>query len=101
MKLKKLRSFASTGLIVVVSGVILSSCTCKVKDDQLSKLAELRRQERTLSSELTAQQNAKAKLDNELNARTAEVKDCHGKLEIVKQRLSVWPNIWSDYTPQP
>jgi len=101
MKLKKVKSVVSTGLIVVVSGIILSSCRCDVRSDQLAKLAELRRQERNLNSEITAQQNAKSRLDSELVTRTAEVNDCKSKLEIVKQRLAAWPNIWPDYTPKP
>jgi len=101
MNLKKIKSFVSMGLIIVVSFGVFTGCPCKVKDDQLAKLADLRRQERALSSEITAQQNAKSKLTSELTARTAEVNDCNSKLEIVKQRLAAWPNIWPDYTPAP
>ena len=99
MEIKKLKSVVSAGLVVVVSGVMLSSCTCKVKDDQLAKLAELRRQERSINSDITTQQNTIARLNGELATRTAEVTDCSGKLEIVKQRLAAWPNIWPDWTP--
>lgn len=87
------------GLIIVVSAAFLSSCKCRVKDDQLAKLADLRRQERALSSDVTAQQNTAARLRAELAARTAEVNDCNSKLGIVKQRLDAWPNIWPDWTP--
>ncbi len=101
MKIKKFRSLISTGVLVVVAGFIFSGCTCKIKDDQLSKLAELRRQEKSLNSEISDLQNAKAKVDRELQTRKSEYNDCNGKRDIVKQRLSVWPNIWPDYTPQP
>lgn len=102
MKLKKLKSVVATGLIIVVSSIMLSSCgKCKVKDDQLAQLAELRRQERALNSELTTQQNTVARLNGELATRTAEVNDCSSKLELVKQRLAAWPNIWPDWTPAP
>lgn len=101
MKLKKFSSVASLGIAVVTTGVILSSCTCKIKDEQLAELAELRRNERSLSSDLTTQQNLKTKLESELQSRVKEVKDCGDRLEIVKQRLSIWPNIWPDFTVQP
>jgi peptidoglycan hydrolase CwlO-like protein len=101
MKLKKITSFVSMGLLMVSSVIILSSCSCKINEDQLAKLAELRRQEKSLNSEITAEKNAKAKLDNELQSRTNEANDCSAKRDIVKQRLSSWPNIWPDYTVQP
>ena len=101
MKIKKIGSLISMSIIVVCAGFILSGCKCKIKDDQLTKLAELRRQERSLNSEISDLQNTKAKVDRELQTRTSEYNDCNGKRDIVKQRLSVWPNIWPDYTPQP
>jgi len=101
MKIKKFMSLIHTGILVIVAGFILSSCTCKIKEDQLSKLAELRRQEKTLNSEIADLQNAKARVDRELQTRTTEYNDCDGRRSIVKQRLSVWPNIWPDYTPEP
>ena len=101
MKLKKISSFVATGLIIVAMAALLSGCKCRIKEDQLARLAELRSQERTLNSELTAQQNAKTRLEAELRTRTTELNDCNSIIEIVKQRLSVWPNIWPDYTPQP
>jgi peptidoglycan hydrolase CwlO-like protein len=101
MKLKKLKSVLMAGVIIVVLGIMLSSCKCKVKDETLATIAELRRQERALSSDLTTQQNTVARLTGELASRTAEANDCSSKLEIVKQRLAAWPNIWPDWTPAP
>jgi septal ring factor EnvC (AmiA/AmiB activator) len=101
MKFKKTGSLVSLSFLAVSLCIVFSSCSCKITDEQLAKIADLRRQERTLNSEITAQQNAKAKLDGELKSRTAEVNDCNSRKEIVKQRLSVWPNIWPDYTPEP
>ena len=101
MKIKKIGSRISMGIIIVCSGLFLTACPCKIKDDQLTKLAELRRQERSLNGEISDLQNTKAKVDRELQTRTSEYNDCNGKRDIVKQRLSVWPNIWPDYTPQP
>ena len=101
MKIKKVKSLIHSGIAVVVAGFILSSCTCKIKDDQLAKLAELRRQEKSLNSEIADLQTAKARVDRELQTRTTEYNDCDGRRDIVKQRLSAWPNIWPDYTPEP
>jgi peptidoglycan hydrolase CwlO-like protein len=100
MKIKRFGSLISMSLLILVTGFILSSCTCKIKEDQLSKLTELRRQERSLTSEISDMQNTKAKVDRELQTRQSEYNDCDGRRDIVKQRLSVWPNIWSDYSPK-
>ncbi|MPM79236.1 hypothetical protein SDC9_126269 [bioreactor metagenome] len=101
MKFKKMGSLISLTFVIVAGSIILSSCTCKISEEQLSKIAEMRRQEKTLNSEITTQQSAKAKLDREVQTRTAEANDCNSKRNIIKQRLSAWPNIWPDYTPQP
>jgi outer membrane murein-binding lipoprotein Lpp len=100
MELKKLGSLVSMGIVVLGGTLVLSSCTCKVNEEQLAKLADIRKQEKTLNSEISEQQNAKSKVDRELQARTNEANDCNGRRDIVKQRLSSWPNIWPDYTPQ-
>ena len=88
MKFKKVRILFSAVLVVVGMSIILSGCKCNVKDDQLAKLAELRRQEKSLNSEVSEKQSAKAKIDSECQKRTTELKDCNGKKEIVKQRLA-------------
>ena len=101
MKIKRFGSLISMTLVVFVAGLVLSSCTCKIKEDQLSKIADLRRQERSLTSEISDVQNTKARVDRELQTRQSEYNDCDGRRGIVKQRLSAWPNIWPDYTPEP
>jgi len=101
MKIKKFRSVASLGITVLTTGIILSSCTCKIKDEQLAELAELRRKEKAISSEITTQQNLKAKLDREVQARAAEVKNCNERLEVIRQRSSNWPNVWTDNNVKP
>lgn len=99
MKFKKIGFLMSTLFVLIATTILLSSCTCKIREDQLAKLAELRRQEKSIGSEISEQQSAKAKIDNELRQVTSEANDCNSRRDIVKQRLSVWPNIWSDYTP--
>lgn len=101
MKIKKIGSFASICAVVVTSIIVFSSCTCKINDEQLAKLAEMRRTEKSISSEIANQQSAKAKVDRELQVRTSEANECNGRRDIVKQRLSAWPNIWPDYTVEP
>ena len=89
MKFTKLRSFLSAMLMVAICSVMLASCKCKIKDDQLAKIAELRRQEKSLQSEIQEKQSQKARVDAELQSRTNELNDCNKKREIVKQRLAV------------
>ena len=100
MNIKKMVSLILISLLIGSTGLVLSGCKCKVKEDQLARLAELRRQERALNSEISDVQNTRPRLDRELQTRSSEYNDCDGKREIVKQRLSVWPNIWPDYSPE-
>ncbi len=101
MKLKKIVSGASFCITILIGSVIITSCSCKITEEQLEKIADLRRQEKTVSSEITSTQNERAKMNKELQARKAEADDCNQKRNIVRQRLSQWPNIWPDYTVQP
>ncbi len=100
MKIKKISSLIFLTAIFS-SSVIMTSCSCKVTDEQLAQIAELRRQQKTISAKVTSTQNEKAKMNRELQNRQAEADDCNKRKDIVKQRLNQWPNIWPDYTPQP
>jgi len=87
MKFKKIKSLCSIALMIAIACIMLTSCKCKIKDPQLEKISELRRQEKSLNSEIQEKQNQKARVDTELNARKSELNDCDKKLAIVKQRL--------------
>ena len=101
MKIKKIVSSASFYIAVLASSVILTSCSCKITDEQLGKIADLRRQEKSINTEITNVQNERAKLNKELQARKAEADDCNEKRNTVRLRLSQWPNVWPDYTVEP
>ncbi len=100
MKFKKISSLILLTAIFS-SSVIMTSCSCKVTDEQLAQIAELRRQQKAVSAEITSTQNEKSKMNRELQNRKTEADNCNKKRDIVKQRLNQWPNIWPDYTPQP
>ncbi len=101
MKLKKIASLASVGITVIATSLILSSCSCKISEEQLKTLSDLRRQEQAVNADITSLQNEKSKTEREIQARKSEADECNQKRQIVKQRLSSWPNIWPEYTPQP
>jgi len=88
MKFKKLRALLSVAIMIAITSVMLTSCKCKIKDNQLERIAELRRQERSLQSEIQDKQNQKSRVDSELNREKSQLDDCNKKLEIVKQRLA-------------
>ena len=88
MKFKQLKSLLSVAVMILITSVMLMSCKCKIKDNQLERIAELRRQERSLQSELTEKQQQKARIDAELNRERAILDECDKRRELVKQRLA-------------
>lgn len=101
MKLKKVCSLVCMGATIATSVVVLSSCTCKINEEQLAKIAELRKQEKSLTAEIATENSNRAKINNELQSINSQAKDCDKRLQIVKQRLQEWPNVWPDYSPKP
>ncbi len=95
--LSKISIFA----FAVAFGLIFSSCSNKITEEQLLQLRELRKQERSLTEMLSKKRDDKAKLERELNSRKAELKECEDKNNLVKERLAKWPDVWPDWKPAP
>lgn len=98
--MRKLTKF-SLLVPVVGIGLFLSSCSNKITEEQLMQLRELRKQERALNESLSKKKDEKARLERELNARKAELKDCEDKTQFVKNKLAQWPDVWPDWKPLP
>ena len=95
----RLISGVGIGTVILASTFFLSSCSNKITEEQLARIRELRGQERSLTESIQKKQNEKSSLDRELNARKSEMRDCQKEMDFVKGKLSLWPNVWPDYTP--
>lgn len=85
--------------LVPVAIITLSSCTSKITEEQMMQLQELRKQERSLQDAMTNKKGELNRLKDEINMRKSELRNCEGERDLIKQRLSQWPNIWPDYQP--
>lgn len=96
-----MRKLTKFGLLVPVVGIglFLSSCSNKITEEQLMQLRELRKQERALNESISKKKDEKTRLERELNARKAELKDCEDKTQFVKDKLARWPDVWPDWKP--
>lgn len=93
-------------VFVAAFGLIVSSCSNKITQEQLMQLRELRKQQSSLTEAINKKRDEKARLERELNARKSELKDCEEKTQFVKDKLAKWPDVWPDWkyvepTPTP
>lgn len=79
--------------------IVLASCTCKIKEEQLSQIRQIRTQDKETASGINTAESEKARVSRELSARQAEVRSCNDRLSFVQQKKSQWPNIWGDWDP--
>ncbi|ROL56442.1 hypothetical protein D9V84_08415 [Bacteroidetes/Chlorobi group bacterium Naka2016] len=81
----------------VFTSLVISSCSSKITQEQLMQLRELRKQQSSLTESINKKKDEKAKLERELNARKAELKDCEERTQFVKDKLAKWPDVWPDW----
>ncbi|MGB9701686.1 MAG: hypothetical protein ACPL1A_03040 [Candidatus Kapaibacteriota bacterium] len=95
------KNIIKLGIIVLLPASLLTvtGCSSKITEEQLAQLQELRRQERSLQDGISSKKSELNKIRDEINMRKNELKNCQTELDIVKQRMSKWPDIWPDYTP--
>ena len=101
MKFNKFVSSIGVSSIALAIALTFSSCTPKITEEQMLQLKELRNKEATLNESITKKQQEKRKLEQEVNARKAELKKCQDDKAFIMDKLSKWPNCWPDYTPEP
>lgn len=81
------------------AALVLASCTCKIKEEQLSQIRQIRTQDKQTAADITKAESEKSRVTRELAARQAEVRTCNDRLSFVQQKKSQWPNIWGDWDP--
>ncbi|MDC1067852.1 hypothetical protein OAQ99_01695 [Candidatus Kapabacteria bacterium] len=80
----------------VLGGLLLSSCTSYITQEQLATLQELRKQEASLKEKLANTNSEIDKIKAELKDIQAQAKDCDSKKSFVEEKLKQWPNVWGD-----
>lgn len=92
----------STILLILSSlsvTAVLSSCSCKIKDEQQSMINKLRTEERQLTADTETAERNRTRISGELNTRQGEVRQCNERKAFVQDKMSRWPNIWPDWDP--
>lgn len=91
-----------TGMLVAAAvgfGLILTSCTCKIKEEQQAMINQLRTSEKALGADIQKAESDKAKIASEINARQGEVRRCNEKKAFVQDKMARWPDVWPDWSP--
>ncbi|MDZ4746072.1 MAG: hypothetical protein SGJ05_08730 [bacterium] len=78
---------------------VLSSCSCKIKEEQQTMINKLRTEERQLTSDTETAERNRTRISSELNSRQGEVRQCNERKAFVQDKMSRWPNIWPDWDP--
>ncbi|NQW28932.1 MAG: hypothetical protein HQ472_00275 [Ignavibacteria bacterium] len=91
-------AFAAIGAVIV-----LSSCTCKIKDEQKAMINQLRADEKQLTADIEKAEKDKTRINNELASREGEVRKCTERKNFVQDKLNKFPDMWPDWkvTPDP
>ncbi len=95
-----LKKSSTRGLVLsaalVAASLVFSSCSNKITEEQLAQLKDLRLKERSLNESIQKKRDEKSRLEKELSARKAELKDCNDKKAFVTGKLQSWPNVWPE-----
>lgn len=91
----------SSWLLAAAMGsvLVLTSCTCKIKEEQQAMINQLRTDEKQLTADIAKAETDKSKVTAELNSRQAEVRRCNEKRAFVQDKVNKWPNVWGDWNP--
>jgi septal ring factor EnvC (AmiA/AmiB activator) len=95
MKTTRLLRFASAIACVAV----LTACTPKLTQEQYNQLMTMKREEGQKREAIAKVEQDIARLEPELKARQADVKECEDRKAGVQSRLATWPNVWPDWAP--
>lgn len=98
MRFPKVR-MGTMSVLALGAMITLSSCTCKIKDEQLSSIKALRAGEKQLNADITKAEGDRSRIANEVSSREGEVRRCNEKKAFVQDKLSKWPNAWGDWDP--
>jgi septal ring factor EnvC (AmiA/AmiB activator) len=79
--------------------LVLASCTCKIREEQMSQIRQLRTEEKQTASDIQRAEAEKARVDKELASRQGDVRQCNQRLSFVQQKKAQWPNVFQDWDP--
>ena len=100
MAIKRDRAILYAFATVCVS-LVLTSCTCKIKEEQQAMINQLRTSDKQLAADIKKAEGDKAKIASELSARQGEVRRCNEKKAFVTEKLNKFPDIWPGWDPNP
>lgn len=81
------------------AALVLTSCTCHIKEEQQAMINQLRTEEKQLNADIAKAESDKSRISNELSARENEVRQCNERKAFVQDKMNKWPNIWPDWDP--
>jgi len=81
------------------AAIVLSSCTCKIKEEQQAMINQLRTSDKQLSADTKKAESDKAKILAEVTSRQGEVRRCNEKKAFVQDKMARWPDVWPDWNP--
>lgn len=90
---------AVVALATLSTALVLTSCTCKIKDEQLAQIRQLRTDEKQLAMDIQKSESDRSRIQGELNSRQGEVRNCNQRLSFVQEKKAQWPNVWPDWDP--
>lgn len=80
-------------------GLVLASCTCKIKEDQMSQIRQLRTEDKQTAADMQKAEAERARVQKELASRQGDVRQCNQRLAFVQQQMAKWPNVFQDWDP--
>lgn len=81
------------------AALLVSACTCKIKEEQLSSIKQLRTEEKQLMADIETAERSRSKVSSELASRQGETRRCNEQKAFVQEKMSKWPNVWPDWDP--
>lgn len=91
-----------TGVVAAAAfgaALVLTSCTCHIKEEQQAMINQLRTEERQLNDDIAKADKDKSRIGSELASRQGEVRKCNERKAFVQDKMGRWPNIWPDWDP--
>jgi len=88
-------------LAAIGVALVLTSCTCKIKEEQQAMINQLRTSEKQLQADVKKAEGDKSKIASEVSARQGEVRRCNEKKAFVQDKMAKWPDIWPGWDPNP
>lgn len=79
--------------------LVLTSCTCTIKEEQQAMINQLRTAEKQLTADIAKAETDRSKISGELSSREAELRKCNEKKAFVQEKLARFPQAWPDWNP--